>query len=198
MARLARRRSLVVGFMLGLVGVVPAVGDEASSPAPDTRVRVTAPGVLGKQVVGTLVHMDDMTLAVRPKGKDVLEVPRSAITRFEVSRGKSLRGKGAKIGAIVGLGAAVAIGLIAGEDCGSLPEPAPGILGLSERLHRNLCIDKAPMALFSSLLTVPAGALVGLGVAPGERWVRTTPDRVRLTVTPVRGTGIGAALSVRF
>lgn len=198
MARLARRRSLVVGFMLGLVGVVPAVGDEASSPAPDTRVRVTAPGVLGKQVVGTLVHMDDMTLAVRPKGKDVLEVPRSAITRFEVSRGKSLRGKGAKIGAIVGLGAAVAIGLIAGEDCGSLPEPAPGILGLSERLHRNLCIDKAPMALFSSLLTVPAGALVGLGFAPGERWVRTTPDRVRLTVTPVRGTGIGAALSVRF
>jgi hypothetical protein len=89
-------------------------------------------------------------------------------------------------------------GLIAGEDCGSLPEPAPGLLGLGERLHRNLCIDKTPMALFSSLLTVPAGALIGLGVAPGERWVRTTPDRVRLTVTPVRGTGIGAALSVRF
>ena len=125
--RALRYGSLVVGLIIGVAAGGGASADELSAPAASPRVRVTAPTVSGKRLVGTLLRMDEETLTLgAQKGKGVIEVPRSAITRMEVSRRASRKGKGARIGALVGLGAAVAIGFAAGDDCGSLPEPAPG------------------------------------------------------------------------
>lgn len=199
MEHLALRRSLVVGLIVGLIGVGPVSGGEASLPVLGPRVRVTAPGVSGKRLVGTLLAMDDTTLTLQPqKGTDVLEVPRSAINRIELSRRPSRRGKGAGIGALVGLGAAVIIGLAAGDDCGSLPEPAPGWAGFTDALNRNLCMGKGETAVMSAILTIPTGALLGMAAAGGEKWARTTPDRLSVAVKPVRTGGIGATVSFRF
>ena len=199
MAHAALRRSLVAGLIAGMIRAGPAAAGEPSPAVLGPRVRVTAPAVSGKRLVGTLLAMDDTTLRLQPqKGKDVLEVPRNAITRIELSRRPSRRGKGAGIGALVGLGAAVAIGFAAGEDCSSLPEPDPWLFGFEAGLRRNLCYGKGETAAMLSILTVPAGALIGMGAAGGERWVRTTPDRFSVAVKPVRTGGIGATVSVRF
>jgi hypothetical protein len=199
MLRKAIRQSLVVGLAVAGVGPGPASAGDAPPVTASPRVRVTAPAVSGKRLVGTLLAMDETTLTIASqKGKGVVEVPRSAVTRIELSRRPGRKGKGAKIGALVGLGAALAVGVAAGDDCGSLPEPAPGWSGFTARLNRNLCMDKGETALMASILTVPAGVLLGVLTAGGERWARTTPDRLSLAVKPTRTGGVGAALSVRF
>jgi hypothetical protein len=199
MERIAIRRSLAVGLVVSMIGAGTVYADDAPRVTVSPRVRVTAPGVSGKRLVGTLLAMDEATLTIGlGDGKGVREVPRSAITRIEMSRRPSRRGKGAGIGALVGIGAAVAIGMAAGDDCGSLPEPAPGWEGFTDALNRNLCMDKMETALAASILIVPAAALIGMGAAGGEKWSRTTPDRLRLAVKPTRTGGLGAALSLRF
>jgi hypothetical protein len=127
----------------------------------------------------------------------VREVPRSAITRIEVSRRPSRRGKGVGIGVLAGLGAAVAIGIATGDDCGSLPGPAEAD-DFVARLNRNLCMDNSATGLVAAILTVPVGAVIGMGAAGGEKWARTSPDRLRLAVKPTRTGGLGAAVSLRF
>src|SRR5688572_24199970 len=119
MARLPMRRSVVVGLMAGLVGASPARADEPSGPGSSPRVRITSPSVSGHRVIGTLVGQDDATLTLRAQGAEgTITVPRRAITKMEVSQRRSRRGKGAGIGALVGIGAAVIIGVATGEDCG--------------------------------------------------------------------------------
>jgi hypothetical protein len=199
MTRFAMRLSMVLALVAGTPGVTAALAGEGSAAASGARIRVTAPGISGKRLVGTLARMDATTLTLsQENGKGALEVPRNAITRIELSRHASRKGRGAKIGTLLGFGAAVAIGLASGEDCGSLPEPQPGLLGLEDRLRRSFCIDKVTMAALSSVLTVPGGALLGWAAAPGESWVATTPDRLRLAVAPVAGGGVGASVSIRF
>jgi len=178
------RRSVVVGLMAVLVGVEAAAADEAASPALGTRVRVTAPRVLGKRVVGTLVGLDAATLTLQPKGSTrTIEVPRAAITRLEASRRPSQRGKGAGLGLLAGLGAAAVIGVMAGDTCG--PDSW-------------LCFDKTATAAMAAVLTVPVGVLVGVGAARGERWEIYDSPRVHVGLGPVRGGGVRGEASVRF
>jgi hypothetical protein len=192
MARGTIRRSLVVGLVVGMVGTAGA--DDAPPVTASPRVRVTAPAFSGKRLVGTLLAMDETTLTIASqKGKGVVEVPRSAVTRIEVSRRASRKGKGASIGALVGLGAAVAIGL-ASDGC---PPRAPNDHSLAGALSR-ICFGRTVTSVGAGILTVPLGALIGLGVAGGEKWAPTTPDRLSLSVKPTRTGGLGAALSVRF
>jgi hypothetical protein len=185
MVRSSMGRSVVVALIIGM-GTIAGRGASAEESSPTSaspRVRVTAPTVSGTRLVGTLLRMDEATLTLRRKGgKEVIEVPRRAITRMEVSRRPSKRGKGAGIGALIGLGAAVAIGVAEGEDCSG---------------GKWLCFDTPTMVLASSILTIPAGTVLGLVFAPGESWVAATPERLRLAVTPARG-GVGVALSLRF
>jgi hypothetical protein len=193
MTRFQLRRFLVVGLIAVVVGVSAAQADEPGPVAPGPRVRLTAPSVSGKSLVGTLVGLDEATLMLQRQGaKETLQVPRRAITRVEVSQHRSRKGKGAGIGALVGLGAAVAIGLGAGDLCG----PIQGD-DLVARLERNFCHGKGETAAVVGILTVPAGALLGLAVAPGEKWVASTPDRLRVSVVPVRS-GAGLTVSLRF
>ena len=198
MARLAIRRSMVVALMASLVGVTAAPADEASPAGPGPRVRLTAPTVSGKRLIGTLVRLDEATLTLQQEGaKATLIVPRGSITRIELSRHRGRRGKGAGIGALVGIGAAVVLGVAAGENC-DFPAARPENLDLVERLDRSFCFGKGEIALAAALVTVPLGTLLGYAAAPGERWVVTSPDRFRMSVAPVRGGGVGASLSFRF
>jgi len=180
------------GAVTGLVAMGMAQADEAKTLPSGPRVRLTAPSVSGKRLVGTVVGLDEVALTLQRHGvTDTMLVPRAAITRLEISRGRR-RSKGALIGAVVGLGSGVALGLATGSDCSSDPDLRAlfvAFFGGCKGTTRAVVI---------SVATVPVGALVGFLVAPGEKWEASSPDRLRIAVAPTRGGGVRAAVSVRF
>ena len=191
MTRSQIRHFLVGGLIAVVVGVSVAQADVPGPVAPGSRVRLTAPSVSVERLVGTVVGLDEATLTLQRQGaEDTLQVPRGAITTFETSEHRSRKGKGAAIGALVGLGAAVALGLAVGENCG---DPIPEL----EPLFSFVCLSKGEAAGVYAILTVPAGALLGLAVAPGEKWHPSALDRLRVRITPARG-GASLTVSLRF
>jgi len=184
MARLAMW-SVAAGLMAGWLGAGAASAEERPwPPAPGSRIRVTAPGVLGERLVGQFLSLDGDTLRVQPKGKtEAVVIPRTFITRLELSGRPSRRGKGAMVGLLVGLGAAVAIGALEGEDCSG---------------DQWLCYDKPTTGFMASALTVPVGIAFGAAFAPGERWEAYSPERVRVAIGPTRSGGISGRVALRF
>lgn len=191
------RRRRVVAFLLGCLasGVVrPASADEVV-PVPGTRVRVTT---AHKRFVGRVLAVrEDVLLLERGGKREPLEIRRSDVLAVEVSAGRGRRGRSAKIGALVGLGGAVALGVLAGEDCPAPPDHN-GWDTFTETLNSNLCIGHAGTAILAGILTVPLGALVGAAVGPGERWRPLHASRVSLEVGPAPGGGTGVRLAIAF
>jgi hypothetical protein len=165
----------------------------SEEPAPGPRVRLTAPSLARGRLTGTLVGLDETALTLRlERGQESIQIPRSAITKIEASRHRSRRGNSAAIGALVGLAAALTIGAAVGDNCPRSDSRDPwDFSGL-------FCYTRTEVALGSSILTIPAAALVGLAVGPGEKWEISTPDRFRVAVRPTRGGGLRASLTVRF
>jgi hypothetical protein len=184
-------RFFVVGLIAAVVGVSVTQADEPGPVATGLRVRLTAPSVSGKRLVGTVVGLDEATLTLqRQGGKETLQVPRGAITTIETSWRRSRKGKGAVIGALFGLGTGVALGFAIGENCGNtIPE--------LQVIISSLCLSKGEAAGVLALVAVPAGALLGLAVAPGEKWHPSSLDRLSVRITPARG-GAGLTVSLRF
>ena len=179
------------GAFMGLVAVGPVQADDTNGLSPGARVRLTAPSVSGKRLVGTLRSLDDVTLTFLPRGAtETMQVPRSAITGLEVGRG-SRRRKGAIIGAVAGLASGVVLGLATGQDC-SEPEFHDLFVALVGG-----CRGTTRAAVIS-VATVPVGALLGFALAPGEKWETVTPGRLRIAVMPAHGGGLRAAVSVHF
>lgn len=91
-------------------------------------------------------------------------VTRNTITRIDVSRGRRSRGKTTLYGMLIGAGAGLVWGLIEGDD------PS----------NRFLAFTGPEKGLLISILTVPAGAVVGAIVGPGpERWSTTNLQSVK-------------------
>ena len=142
------------------------------------RVRVVAPSVEKHDIVGQLVGDDDASLTiarVNSKGAAAKTVvPLVAVTRVEVSRASSKKGKGALIGAAAGLAVSITLGLTTGDtNCSG----------------KWLCFNQEETSIIWSVLTVPTGTLVGLLVAPGEKWEVVDPRRLHVVVGPTRGGG---------
>jgi hypothetical protein len=52
-----------------------------------------------------------------------------------------------------------------------LSTPGPANWGnFTEKLNSNLCFSRTETGFLSGVLTVPAGALLGALIAPGEKW----------------------------
>ena len=173
---------------------VPGVGridtqelrlDGKVSRGPDT-LTVTRPS--GDEVtlprartllIGEVVASDADTLTLRMDRRDVrVSVPRTALARLDVSRGRPAHGtlKGAALGG--------AIGAIGGA-----------VLGLSTTEERGIFtpadVGKMGAALFGTI-----GALVGVAVGRAERW-ETAADasrRVTYGVRPLGGRGLALTL----
>jgi hypothetical protein len=163
---------------------------------PGSRVRVTTGN---ERFVGRLAEVRDETVVVkRPRGKgtEMVEIRKLDIRRLEVSGGPGRRGRGAKIGALVGVGAAIAIGVAAGEDCTTVPGPASWE-NFTEKLNSNLCMGHTATGALSAVLTVPLGALVGYAVAPGEKWRSAGVPDLAVQPTVSRG-GAGVRVTLRF
>ncbi|HET6899658.1 MAG TPA: hypothetical protein VFK70_14980, partial [Vicinamibacteria bacterium] len=67
-----------------------------------------------------------------------------------------------------------------------------------ERLGWALCFNRTDTTGLVAILTVPAGALMGVLAAPGEKWEESATDRLRLAAAPTRGGGVRASLAIRF
>lgn len=97
-----------------------------------SRVRLDAPGVVGKRLVGTVISQTRDTLKVESDAAATIAVPVDRITRLEVSRGNS-RSAGAvhgmKWGVPIGLGTGVLLVSFSDEckTCSRQPSAGEGI-----------------------------------------------------------------------
>ncbi len=165
-----------------LAAIQPAIAEEAPVAAREPRVRVTT--AQGRRV-GRLVTIGDEILVLERAGrKDTLEIRRPEVLALEISERPSRRGRGATIGGLVGLGAAVAIGVLGGDTCTATPRS--GDLGESQRE--------------AQLQPVPEPRRSGPAQRHPDRARRGSPrdcDRARGEVAPRRGGGsFGAGRSV--
>jgi hypothetical protein len=180
-----------VTVLSGLPGQV--VGDEVVTLEAGQWIRVTTssdlPGIAkgGARLEGTLQHLGENSLVLeRGPNREAVTVPRAAIAHLDIRQRVSSRGKGALIGAAVGLAAGVSIGLASGSDtnCSFIP---------------SLCFSAGAKAAIYSVLTVPAGALLGLAFGHRSQWKKDVPvDHLRLSVGPAPGRGIAIAVTRVF
>ncbi len=180
---------LVVALVL--TASVDLAAQQESTVAPGSRIRVSAPTVSSRPIVGEVVAVHSDTLVIDAsawvRGRtqwerlEEAEIPLGSLTRLEVSQGKKSNvGKGALIGGLVGAGVGLALGLAASaEDSEGFapvgPEGAGDVLGVS--------------AIMGGL-GAGIGALIG-AISPGERWKEVPLDRLRIDVTPVASGALG-------
>jgi hypothetical protein len=190
-----------LGVTFLIVTIAAAARGEEAPHAP--RVRVRAPAVQKKPFVGRLVGMDEDALRIeRPHFKEgkntVVVVPRSSVTRFEVSRRQSLKGRGALVGALLGAGAGVLI-VAGGEDewiASCPPPPGWGVVGRGQPYP---CSPEGSGGRWAAaILAVPAGALLGALVSPGEQWEASDPASLRVVAAPASGGGAQVRLILSF
>jgi hypothetical protein len=189
------RLSLVLTMALFPLLVEAVMAETPEPPPSPPRVRVTAPSVSGKRLVGTIVALDDTILTLQPQGAgEKIRIPRAAIARLEASRRRSRKPLGAGIGLLAGIGAAVAIHRAADKTC----ERAGNREGADQAGALFTCLGSSTAGLLGEILSIPAGALIGRAVAPSEKWEETTADHLRLTVGAGHGGGLRAGLAIRF
>jgi hypothetical protein len=146
------------GFRVWVMVAALVVGGGSAAAAqvgrPPVRVRVLAPSFVDSAFIATLTARDAEGIVVaRPAGEQALRIPRGAVERLEVSRGRgSYRWLGMGVGAVV---AGTAAGLLAASsDCTFVCAP---VVTYS--------------ALGGALAGGGAGYLVGRQVHHGpERW----------------------------
>lgn len=148
-----------------------AGAQEAVSPLPGTRLRVTAPTVAPKPIVGTLLETTEREVALAVSPSDRTPIPRAAITHVERSQGRhGHAAKGLIIGAVVG---AVVLSAINAAD------PETG---------------ETREYVWVALLGAGLGALPGAGVGAlvkTERWAELPLANLRVTVAPLPDHGVG-------
>jgi hypothetical protein len=98
-------------FAIMLVLSTTPCGAQLLELQPGARVRVTAPGILGGRLDGTIGARHGDTLSVVQQGVAPVNLPISAMTSVEVYRGKS-RGAGAKRGLLWGAAIGLPLGAL--------------------------------------------------------------------------------------
>ena len=164
-------------LLLFLIPALSLFGEEPPQDLiPGTRVRVTAPALAPKPLIGTVRTLSDDAIELAVKGRDdMISVPRASVIRLEVSQGRNRR-KGALIG-----GAAVAtVGIVWGA------------VGCHDSSDWNSWWCGGILGGAGLVLGGGVGALVG----SGEHWNELPSDRFRVTLAPTPGRGV--ALSMRF
>lgn len=172
-------RVLVCLFVLyaALVGSPARAQDSESWPLVGQRVRVSTAS-REKQSVGTLTGMDRIRLVVSDENGVPTSIPRTDVTRLEVSDGKrSNAGKGALVGALIGIGLGLTyVADNCSEGCGNV---AGGLLTLG--------------AMGGAI-----GAAIGAPIRT-ERWRSVPVSRTAsLQLDLTRSRGVQVALAVTF
>jgi hypothetical protein len=174
------KRTIVIGATASLL--VPVATAQSRSPQSEgARVRITAPSVGTRPLVGTLVGIESDALKLDVEGAlESRVVPRSAVTKLEFSQGRKRNTmKGAWIGLATG---AVAGGALAAAYASSDGGPVnaefvPLVAGV---------YGAAGMAL---------GALIG-AMVKSERWREADLEGPLVSVGSVPGGGVGFSIHV--
>lgn len=120
-----------------------------------TRVRVAAPEQMPKPLIGTVAFVDATAVTIETSDQRVV-IQRDAIETLWLSERRSMKKRGAVIGAFAGVGFAA---IVAASD------------------SSDFVFNKGELFLATSVLFAPIGAGVGAIVAPGERWVESPTFR---------------------
>jgi hypothetical protein len=167
---------LTLPYLACLAG--PAQAEETQSMPAGTLVRVKAPSVSKGRIEGTLLSASEHQIVLALPDSEPRTIPRSAVTRFEWSRGYHRHPiPGALVGGLLGgafLGYA-SLGLCEAADCS---------------------VSLAAVGVGFALGALP-GAGVGALIRTRE-WTEVQPSRVRVSIAPVRGRGVAAQLTLRF
>ena len=140
---MARPTTLCVLVLLVVLPGSETVAQSVPDPVVGSRVRLMAAAVSPKPLVGSIVRVDATTLELQMAGqKQTTLVPRDAITRAEISLGRS-KERHVRIGALVG-GAVGAIAELAWEGLGHLGTSEVGevLEGLVRRMERHLSPER--------------------------------------------------------
>jgi hypothetical protein len=147
------------------------------APLPGLRLRVTAPSESTKPIVGTLVEVTDREIVLSLAESARKAIARTDVTRLERSEGRKRHaGKGALIGAGIGVATIVAMGAF---------DDSEGEGSMEEGLAFGAIFGAAGAA---------AGAIVG-GLIRTERWSELPANDLRVSLRPSRNRGLEAALT---
>jgi hypothetical protein len=136
---------------------------------------VTSSPTGGPTVLGTLLEIEEDAITIVSKDNGHrLRIPRTAVARLEVRRGRT-RGQNALIGTGIGLAIGLGVALIEHSRC-----KGEFLCGVEFALP---------------ILTTPAGALVGAAIPGDQRWVDASVPR--LAAFPHRP-GVRLAWAVTF
>ena len=165
------------------------------------RVRVYAPSIQKRQMIGKLIKMTQDTLVIqratsqqvrtissrRIRAKEGIQqghttfyqVPITSISHLKVSMGQYRNtGKGLIIGLGVGAGMAILI---------NVPDPKTDLQGLGQAY--------ATVILVPSIVVI--STLIG-AITKSDKWVEVSPQRLNLNLAPTSGKGLRAALTFNF
>ena len=169
-------------------GGASAYAQQAPVVRVGDRVRVSvAPDEPHRQrSVGTLLAFNTSHLRIAlADGTREIEIPRSALTRLEVSRGRPSKWA-------TGLG----LGLLGGALIGA----AVG-LTLLDHLDDELGLTAEDWAAVGAILGAPTGMFFGTLIGASiraDRWEEVSRDRLRVSFAPQRDGRFGLGLSVKF
>lgn len=136
------------------------------------RLRVAAAPISTSRIVGTLAAWNGDTLFLQTKNSAFsapLAIPRTAITRLEVNRGKGSRGKSALVGSAIGFFAAI---------------PATWIVLKVEGGSEEIGVEDVVVgSLFFGAGGIVLGGVVG-SLFPRERWEDIPVERIDVKMLP--------------
>ena len=184
MRRPTLRRTICLSVViLASIAALPTEAlSEEERPLPPvpvgTKVRILAPSALSDRMTGMLVEIDKDTLLI-VNDDSRLRVQRQAITQMEASIGKRRR---TRIGMIVGAGI--------------------GALVLSQGIYGG-CLSDCGNRWDAEYILAGAGvgALLGAGIGAllkTDRWSSVPLEKVRMSIYPVRGRGVGVLAAASF
>lgn len=176
---------VLVTALLGQVLYLPCSAQEKRQDtftiAPGAWVRIKAPSVSKRWLIGKIVTINADTLMLRSeKQATPLAISLASMTELEVSQGrKSNAGKGRRIGLLAGAGIGFPLGYAIGEE-----EVSRGTVG-------------ARSAVFFGYIGLLVGAIIGSGTHT-DKWQEVPLDRIRLSISPQRHGGLTAGARVRI
>ncbi len=166
---------LVIGLFAPVLVAPPCAGQDDVTPLTGARLRVTAPTLAPRRVVGTVLEITEREVVLAASPTDRTSIPRAAITHVERSQGRHGHAvKGLILGAVVG---AVALSALNAAD------PETG---------------QTAEYVWVAAVGAGLGALPGAGVGAlvkTERWAELPVANLRLTVAPVSGQGVRLRLA---
>jgi hypothetical protein len=167
-----RLPSVVIVLLATVSAGAPGTAQDSVLLLPGSRLRVTAPAVAPKPIVGTLLETSEREIVLAASASGRTLIPRAAITRLERSVRPSRKARGALIGFGVGLAVMVGKAAVNGgcnDGCNMENVAAAGLVALS---------------------TAAMGAII----SPGERWADVAVERGQGAAT----ISSGAKLRVRL